>query len=214
MCPLDIVTTKKQLRDIYRLRRDEVTQETRINAGRRIIEALFFEKTLNLMERFNTFASFVSTPKEINTEFVGQALTAKNKVLCLPKWDEFQKRYIFCQLTPDNPLEVGPFNIWEPTNRTHFPSSDIEAVFVPGLAFDHLGNRLGYGGGNFDQLMARLRPSTLKIALCFDCQLSSTTLPTEPHDLRVDYIVTERHLVDCRLNLNQERMGKSWQMKH
>lgn len=66
----------------------------------------------------------------------------------------------------------------------------LDAVIVPGLAFTPDGRRLGQGGGHYDRLLARLAPGVVTIGVCFGEQLRDD-LPTEPHDQRVDHVITD-----------------------
>jgi 5-formyltetrahydrofolate cyclo-ligase len=70
----------------------------------------------------------------------------------------------------------------------------VEAALVPGVGFDRRGNRLGYGGGHFDRLLARLAPGTPVIGVAFAAQLLAE-LPTEAHDVPVDVVVTETETI-------------------
>lgn len=70
----------------------------------------------------------------------------------------------------------------------------LDAVVAPGLAFDRRGHRLGYGGGHFDRLLARLRPGTVVVGVAFDVQLVDA-VPVEAHDVAVDAIVTESGII-------------------
>lgn len=76
----------------------------------------------------------------------------------------------------------------------------IDAVLLPGLAFDTAGTRLGQGLGHYDRLLARLRPDVLKVALAYDWQLLDAAvapLPREEHDQPVDYVCTPTRLLKC-----------------
>lgn len=66
----------------------------------------------------------------------------------------------------------------------------IDLLLVPGLAFTRAGLRLGRGGGFYDRFLAGLPAQTVKLGVCFDAQLIGD-LPWEPHDQRVDAVVTE-----------------------
>ena len=72
--------------------------------------------------------------------------------------------------------------------------ADIGLILVPGLAFTRAGQRLGRGGGYYDRFLASLPATTVKLGVCFDLQLVAE-LPVEPHDQRVDAIVTESGLL-------------------
>jgi 5-formyltetrahydrofolate cyclo-ligase len=63
-------------------------------------------------------------------------------------------------------------------------------VLVPALAVDRTGSRLGYGGGSYDRALARVAPGTLVVALLHEGEVTDDELPAEPHDRRVDAVIT------------------------
>ena len=69
-------------------------------------------------------------------------------------------------------------------------------VFVPGVAFDPLGNRLGRGRGYYDRILSGLPVSARFVALAYEFQIVPL-LPVEAWDRQVHYIVTERRVIDC-----------------
>ncbi len=66
---------------------------------------------------------------------------------------------------------------------------ELDAVVVPLVAFDDAGRRLGYGGGNYDQLLPRLRADAVVIGIAFDEQRVET-VPCEPHDIALPRVVS------------------------
>ncbi len=75
--------------------------------------------------------------------------------------------------------------------------SQVRMIVVPGLAFDRHGLRLGQGGGHYDRLLARMRAMAhpgLVVGLAYAAQIIES-VPCEPHDQRVDLVVTEAGLV-------------------
>ncbi len=76
------------------------------------------------------------------------------------------------------------------TKNTVLPADKFDLIFVPVLAFDKHNNRLGWGGGYYDRLLAQ-QPQSLKIGLCFHNGLVKTRIPSESHDIRMDKIITE-----------------------
>ncbi len=66
----------------------------------------------------------------------------------------------------------------------------IDLILVPGLAFTRDGRRLGRGGGFYDRLLAQLPAACAKIGVCFALQQVGE-ISCEPHDMRVDAVVTE-----------------------
>ena len=69
----------------------------------------------------------------------------------------------------------------------------LDLVLVPGLAFTKEGARLGRGGGYYDRLLTGCTARTHRVGVCFSTQLVAS-LPTEPHDQRVDRVITESSL--------------------
>ncbi len=90
----------------------------------------------------------------------------------------------------------GPYGILEPDPRSavDIDLSSMVGIFIPALAYDHLGVRLGRGKGYYDRALAHYEG--LKIGLVWDSQVSSDSLPCEEHDLQVDLIMTEQRLVE------------------
>ncbi len=94
-------------------------------------------------------------------------------------------------------LEKGPFaDILQPGPRAKVLAPDM--VLVPVVAVDVHGNRLGQGAGHYDRALAALRqakPVTV-IALAWERQIANT-LPTDPWDQPVDYILTPKRLIEA-----------------
>lgn len=65
-----------------------------------------------------------------------------------------------------------------------------DIILVPALAVDLRGNRLGQGGGWYDRALLHARPRAPLIAVVFDDEVSSQTLPTQAHDRSVDAVIT------------------------
>lgn len=73
----------------------------------------------------------------------------------------------------------------------------IDIVILPGSVFDTRGGRLGYGGGYYDRFLVNKAPQALRVGFAFDLQIVDA-VPIEPHDQRMDYIVTETITIECR----------------
>jgi len=97
-----------------------------------------------------------------------------------------------------NDLSTGRFGILEPLGgRRLLPGYQQElVVFVPGVAFDSRGNRLGRGNGGYDRLIKELKGATL-VALAYDFQIVEE-VPTDAWDQKVHYVISERRIIDCR----------------
>lgn len=84
----------------------------------------------------------------------------------------------------------GAYDILEPKNtRFKIDERCIDVSYVPGVAFDSSGKRIGYGGGYYDRFLNKLEKHSKKIALCYDFQVLDD-IPVEAHDILVDDIIT------------------------
>lgn len=77
------------------------------------------------------------------------------------------------------------------------PLGEVDAVVVPGLAFDERGGRLGRGGGFYDRLLGDSGLRAVRIGVCLEAQVVEA-VPEGAHDARVDLIVTEQRVVRAR----------------
>ena len=93
---------------------------------------------------------------------------------------------------PTGPLCPGPYGIEEPdpARSMPVPPEEIDAVLVPCVGFDAAGGRLGRGAGYYDRYLSAC-PDALRICAAFEAQRLEK-VSTEPHDVRMDWIVTER----------------------
>ncbi|HXF36758.1 MAG TPA: 5-formyltetrahydrofolate cyclo-ligase, partial [Actinomycetota bacterium] len=85
----------------------------------------------------------------------------------------------------------------EPAGGEVLSPQELDAVVVPGLAFDRRGYRVGYGGGFFDRFLPRTRPDAFRVGICFHLQLVEE-VPHGAGDEPVDAVVTEREVIRCR----------------
>jgi len=84
-------------------------------------------------------------------------------------------------------VEKGYANIPEPIADGPVANDKTALVLMPGLAFDHQGHRIGYGGGFYDRFLEK-EPKHPTIALCFDFQMVDE-LETEEFDIPVDIVL-------------------------
>ncbi|MEY3764744.1 MAG: hypothetical protein RLZ42_1404 [Armatimonadota bacterium] len=107
------------------------------------------------------------------------------------------------RMMPENQLDLvmitnpqglvrGPLGVIEPRPdwESHADLRVLDAIFVPGLAFSPNGGRLGFGGGWYDRLLARIPESTIKIGVCWN-EMLVDAIPMDAWDVRVDGILTE-----------------------
>lgn len=95
--------------------------------------------------------------------------------------------------TKEKGFQTGAFNIKEPIGNIA-NISDIELIFMPALAADLKGNRLGYGKGYYDRFLEKITKSTTTIIPTSE-KLIFSHVPTEYHDKKSDYIITENRII-------------------
>lgn len=85
-------------------------------------------------------------------------------------------------------IELGAFQIEEPTGNNIVSPDEIELIVVPGVAYDRKGNRLGRGKGFYDRLLQSTKAT--KVGVCYEFQLIDE-VPAEPHDVRMDMVISQ-----------------------
>ncbi len=102
-----------------------------------------------------------------------------------------------CRVRSRRDLVPGRYGLLEPEGDEGLPrGAGALAVFVPGVAFDTRGNRIGRGGGWYDRWMQGLGVCVPRIALAYEFQLLEE-VPVERGDLPVHTIVTENRVIVC-----------------
>jgi 5-formyltetrahydrofolate cyclo-ligase len=143
----------------------------------------------------STLLFFASFRSEVDTaQLIAWALE-HGKTACLPRVLGPQTLTACRIQSPALDLVPGAWGIPEPRQGLdEVPPEALDAVIVPGSAFDAAGRRCGYGGGFYDSYLPQTRPGTPWVALAFEAQLVDE-LPCEAHDLAVTAIVTEKRVI-------------------
>lgn len=110
----------------------------------------------------------------------------------VPDWHEADTGILVKEISKQWPQ----VNITQPSlsKDEPLPNTKFDLIIVPVLGFDKDNNRLGLGGGYYDKLLAD-QPQAKKIGLCFEAGYYEKHLPTEPHDIALDTIVTEKRVL-------------------
>lgn len=172
--------------------RDALVAEERVRLSAAICARAAALPELAAASTLMLFASFRS---EVDTSpLIAWALGA-GKVVCLPRIVGPRRMAALRVRDPGADLVPGTWDIPEPCDGCEMiDPQDVDAVVVPGAAFDAAGNRCGYGGGFYDTFLPLMRADAPRIALAFEVQLVDE-LPCESHDLPVSAIVTEARVI-------------------
>lgn len=144
-------------------------------------------------------AGFSAVRGEIDPKEALARCESKGAVIVWPRTSSSSPRLSFHRVTSDNQWCQGAFGIREPVPHSSWvPVESIDAVLVPGLAFDTRGGRLGWGGGFYDELAHAIpcRSRTLLVGVAHDFQVVDHC-PVEPSDVFVDWVVTDQKVIRC-----------------
>jgi 5-formyltetrahydrofolate cyclo-ligase len=156
-------------------------------------------KTLENFEPYQNakiVAAYSSLHDELDTLPLINKILSDGKTLILPYLQE--KRMYMAPISDfHKDTQHGPYGILEPVekyrNETQL-SPDI--IIIPGRCFDEQGGRIGRGKGYYDKYLAKEKGC--RVGLCYDAQISRKKLSLKTHDKRMDYIISEKRLIDLK----------------
>ena len=176
---------KKEVRQKYKELRQQLseneTEELSLQIANQLIRLDIWQHSF-----YHLFLP-IESQKEVNTEYVLQVLAGKDKNIVLSKSDFSTREMTHFLLTDNTTIKKNAYDIPEPIDGLEVPVSKIDVVFVPLLAFDEKGNRVGYGKGFYDKFLAECKPEILKIGVSF----------FEPENIIPDVLNTDIQLDLC-----------------
>lgn len=182
---------KKELRKKYKELRQGLTPEAiedkSLAIANRLLQLDIWDKTY-----YHLFLS-IEEQKEIDTEFILQILAGKDKEIVVSKSDFTSLEMTHYLLTDNTKFKKNEYNIPEPVDGLEVPVTKIDVVFVPLIAFDLKGNRVGYGKGFYDKFLSQCKPDTIKIGLSF-FEAEDKIKYISDNDIQLDFCVTPNKL--------------------
>jgi len=192
-------TEKEREKDKVTLRRQGLLKRERqtlkeIQRKSRLIQKKLFAQVE--FKKAKTVMFYIAKSGEVETEeMIKESLKNKKKVV-VPKVNGDDLK--LCELLNWNDdLKIGTFGIKEPKEEALRPVAleEIDLMIAPGISFDLKGNRLGYGRGYFDRLLAKLSKRTKVFGLAFDLQIVED-VPSFFHDRALNKIITEQRIIE------------------
>jgi len=179
---------KKDLRAKYQSKRQKLPSAVIAKGSITIANTLL---TLPIWSH-NNYHLFLSIEenKEVDTSFMLSILQGKDKNIVLSKvTSETDLKHFL--LTDQTVLKKNKWNIPEPTGGIEVPLMQLDVVFIPLLAFDKKGNRIGYGKGFYDRFLSRCKPDIIRIGLSlFEAEPMITDINAS--DIPLHYCVTPK----------------------
>lgn len=157
--------TKSELRQKYKILRSGLSasniEDLSLNIANNCLQLPIWDYSF-----YHIYLSILEH-KEINTEYLLNILAGKDKHIVIPKSNFETSSLSHFLLTDSTTIKKNNWNIPEPVDGIPISETQIEVIFIPLLAFDTKGNRVGYGKGFYDNFLAKCNPDTLKIGLSF-----------------------------------------------
>ena len=182
---------KKEIRSKYKTLRQFLSEkdidEMSLAIANKVLTLPIWDKTY-----FHLFLA-IEEQKEVNTEFVLHLLSGKDKEICISKSDFESRKMTHYLLTDNTKIKKNEYNIPEPVDGIEVPVKKLEVVFVPLLAFDSTGNRVGYGKGFYDKFLSECNPNVIKIGLSF-FEPEELISDFYEGDVKLDYCVTPKNV--------------------
>ncbi|CEJ10392.1 putative 5-formyltetrahydrofolate cyclo-ligase [bacterium YEK0313] len=181
------VLSKAALRDAALARRDALPIEARIEASL-AVAALFPLDRIAIAGKI--VSGFLPIQSEIDVRPLLDRLRAAGARLALPAFPSRTTPMVFRLMERGAPLVPMGFGTFGPDASA--PEVEPDILITPLAAFDAAFNRIGYGKGHYDRAFARLDATVRRLAIgvAFSVQ-QVEVIPVEPHDRRLDAILTE-----------------------
>jgi 5-formyltetrahydrofolate cyclo-ligase len=135
----------------------------------------------------------IQNKKEVNTEYLLHILQGKDKSVILSKTDFKALAMKHILLQENTTISISEYGIPEPLEGIEIATSQIEVVFVPLLAYDSKGNRVGYGKGFYDRFLSQCSKDVIIVGLSFF--EAEDRIETNATDIPLDFIVTPEKIM-------------------
>jgi 5-formyltetrahydrofolate cyclo-ligase len=187
---MDKITVRKMMIR----RRNDLTLNEVNSLSRKIEENLFSCKDFLNRDYVLYYLSF---GKEVRTDFMIEHALRLGKTVYVPRIIKNKNKLEVCEIKNlKTDFELNDFGIREPFGVPAALLTKIDAILVPGVAFDCYGGRIGFGGGYYDRLFAELPVKSLCLGLAYDFQLVGS-LYQDIWDKKVQKIFTEKDTLNC-----------------
>ena len=188
MSPSFSSRNKRVTRRVLLAQRDALSEAERAEKSQRIAEAADALLAKHV-EAGAVVALYAAKGSEVSTAGIDAAARARGLVVAYPRVIGDGRPLAFHAARIDELVPAG-FGLREPP--LHAPEIELAKIavfFLPGLAFDRGGGRVGWGRGHYDATLAAA-PDARRVGLAFDFQIVDG-VPREPHDAPLHAILTE-----------------------
>jgi len=181
--------SKNDLRLTYSSLRKKLSEKSRIDSSLQIANRLL-HVPIWAHTNYHLFMP-IAKKNEVDTAYLLSVLQGKDKNVIVPKVVGNTLQHFL--LTDNTKFIESNWGIPEPENGLTVAPDQLDVIFIPLLAFDKSGNRVGYGKGFYDVFLSACRPEAVLVGLSF-FEAENTPIVAEPHDIRLDYCVTPKNI--------------------
>ena len=184
-----ITADKTFLRSHFKKKRFSLTKQEVDDLSQRVCKQL---DKLNIwkLKHYHIFISILKY-NELDTSSIINKLKSEQKIIIVPKISNNELVHI--AINDETEFGLNEFGIKEPNDGNHFIIENLDIIFIPLLAFDIEGHRVGYGKGYYDRFLKLTKNSTLKIGLSFFDPINKI-LDIDDNDVKLDYCVTPKQV--------------------
>lgn len=185
---------KSTLRNKYKKLREELTDDSiedlSLQIANQALKLGIWSKTY-----YHIFLPILNK-KEVDTSYILHILQGKDKSIVIAKADFSTLEMQHILLQENTILKTTNYGIPEPVSGIEISPKILDVVFVPLLAYDQKGHRIGYGKGFYDRFLSKCSADTLFVGLSF--------FDPEPHilydanDIPLDFCVTPEKIFDFK----------------
>lgn len=172
-------------------KRLKLTQKEVLELGQKIADIFInsqIYKDAKIISAYHRIKNEVDLTKVIDT------IHQDKKEVLVPVTDNKAYDIYLAKISRDDEFLTGDFGIGVPKIIRKARAEDVDVFLIPGLAFDKKGNRAGWGKGYYDKLLTLTKG--IKVGVGYSFQLCEE-IDSDPHDIKMDYILTEGGLVLC-----------------
>ena len=189
-----MLAEKRRLRTLLRQQRRALSVQAVRKNSQRISIRLCAQAVFRQARQVFLYSS---DDNEVETEELWQEARRQGKYVYYPRVTVDKQEVEFVRRHDNEPLIPGVFDILVPPGENLLTSVvQTDLVLIPGVGFDRAGHRLGRGRGYYDRALKGILAGALRVSLAHECQVVSH-IPVDEHDECVDYIVTEKRLIEC-----------------
>ena len=180
-----ITADKTFLRSHYKKKRLSLTKQEVDHLSQRVCKQLD-KLSIWRLKHYHIFIS-ISKYNELDTSSIINKLKSEKKIIIVPKISNNELVHI--AINDQTEFSINEYGIKEPNNGNHFIIENLDLIFIPLLAFDLEGHRVGYGKGYYDRFLKLTNKSSLKIGLSFFDPINKIQ-DIDDNDVKLDYCIT------------------------